>query len=294
MTRCRALAALPLLVCSLAWGADWTGLSDQCLARPNDGAGRPGTLADACPEVAEALQADAWRTLLLRPPAELGAWSLVDLRALAGHYRRPAAGPLLDPERLNAALAALPRADADEAVSLWRRALSWLERWLGRSGATWPDWLRHLSLPGAFLPWVGYITAALLVLMAALVVGNELRQRSQRRLVPRAGEPGRGGAARGQPSPAPESSPREQVQALFRRVVERLQAAGRLPRRPSLTHREVAAAPGLAPGWRARLSAISHAAERALYGGWCPGPDEVAPLVDDGQALLADVGGEAP
>jgi hypothetical protein len=134
-----------------------------------------------------------------------------------------------------------------------------------------------------------------IVLLALAVVVNEFRQHTRRRAHAPVVREADGSRASGAPAEAPAArSPGDELEALFRFVLGALQRAGVLRGRPSLTHREVAAAPGLTEGQRRSVGAISAAAERVAYGAWMPAPEDVRPYLDTGRRLLIELNGGRP
>ena len=289
-----------LLVCSPAVGnADWLELSRDCLTHLGRIDESVGTLASTCPSVSEALQADPWSELLITAPDEISAWALIDLSAMAEHYRQGPAGAGIDPGSLDAVLAGLPVPAAEDALSAWDRLWTWLRDLLGEDDADLlPDWVSDFSLSEDASRWIWYSAVAAIVLLALALVANEVRQQSRRRWARAAGEAMESSGPDGRSDRASGAalSPAEQLQALFRDLIVRLQELGTLPRRPSLTHRELAASvsTGLAlPEQQSSLvGRLSLAAERAMYGSWEPDLDEAAPYLHDGRRLLCGLPAE--
>lgn len=298
MSRRRAFLVALLLVGPFARGATWIELSDDCLAGRALSPQPSESLERACPELSAALRADPWNALLLEPADETPARSLDALRSLAEQYQRGPRGPRIDRAGLDAALGALPPPPMQDPPSLWSRVVDWLLGLLDDDGDRWPrwlaEWIERLSLPDALAGWVWYGAAMVLVLLAVAVVVNELRRRPRRRAIRRAAlasAPGTG--AEVVERPGGRSSPGEQLEVLFRGLVERLLSAGLLTARASLTHREIAATHGLSGEQRDAVSALSGAAERATYGDWSPLHDEIAPLLAAGRRLLSQLAGDS-
>lgn len=288
------LAILLLGCCGVpaAASSSWTELSQACLDRLIDSDGETGSLASECPEVREALRSDPWGELLADAPETLSPWSLIELSAMAEYYRDPVEGATVNPAELDAALQTLPEADAREPLSLWERVLEWLRNLLGADDGD-PAWFGIPDLSPTTLVWLWYTVVVAIVLLALAVVVNEIRQQTRRR----AGGEGAGSARHSDGAPVSTrglraGGPREQLAELFRTIVERLQSLGAVPVRPSLTHREVAAA-RLPPNQRSAVRELSGAAERAVYGGWSPRGEDVEPYLDAGRRLLDELTGKA-
>jgi hypothetical protein len=290
---CRGARLAPfLLVCCLeAHGAAWTELSEACLEELGRAEESVGSLDSVCPELSEALRADPWSELLTRPPEALSARSVIELSAMAEHYQRPARGPRVDAGKLDATLAGLPAPAVEEPRSVWERITEWLRGLLGDGGEGLPGWLEQFTLPDRAVMWIWYTSVAIIVILAVAIVANEIRHHTRRRVAAGAAKVSQTG---GDPAETTLEalagrSPREQLEAMFRVIISRLQAAGALPRRPSLTHREIAATPKLSERQRGAVSAISSAAERVVYGSWSPAPEDVVGYLESGRQLLDDL-----
>lgn len=138
----------------------------------------PFDLERHCPDLAASLDDDDTRVVELDATSVEG---LRDLRSfIAGFEREPSAAQnfRLDLDRVDALLAeVLVEENIDD--TLWDRFLRWLEQYVkdGESSGfkRFVDWLEELDPP----PWLGdviiKICVVLIVLLALLVIGNELR-----------------------------------------------------------------------------------------------------------------------
>lgn len=253
----------------------------------------PPQLAAVCPAFAAALGENAWaETLAYAGAGALDSNQLRDLIALSDSYDRAAPSGSLDASRLDAIVSELAPFEAPPALSLWDRALRWLEERLGGGASErLADWLRGLSLPPAWRRALVLSVAALLVATVAYIVVNELRHA---RLRYRALSDGANGASgsRAQDDGASSfgelerAAPARQPALLLALILRRLRLGG-APVPASCTHRELAGAvDGLAEDARASLAAISGAAERVAFGGWRPGARDVEPVLARGRELL--------
>ncbi|HEX7038368.1 MAG TPA: hypothetical protein VF210_21565 [Pseudomonadales bacterium] len=260
-------------------GNDWMAQSAACEAADWEA---PAALQ--CPDAFEALEASPWAPLVEGSVEALSADGMQSLAALVERYRNPATGPRPDPGALDAILAALPSTPAPRPT-LWKRLLDWLQE---RFGFDAFEAFRTAGTALSKRPWILYSVIAVLVLLAAAVVLGEIRRYRRRRTDGAAADAARGpSAADAAREPAAIGSPREELLALFRQLVERLQALGRLPRRPGLTQREAARA--AAEPERGTLERVGTAAEQALFAGWLPDRIEVEALRASTQRLLGEL-----
>ena len=141
----------------------------------------PLRLGEVCGDFAAALADDPWGEALAKTqPDELTAAAFIALTKVANSYAQPATRSV-DVAALDAALRSVATQVAPPELSLWQRAMRWLQERLGRSepgeeARGWLDkWLSGISLPER---WTRYLLAGLgvfAIVATALIVWNELR-----------------------------------------------------------------------------------------------------------------------
>jgi hypothetical protein len=310
--RSNALATAAALAAAASGGAqplpDGVG---ECLVRieqqraagePDDDEVGPRRLGDACPELADAIDAGAWGEGLVDVSAAgLSTAAFAELARLVASYEQaPPAGAQISAGSLDDALAALELREPEAQESLWQRVRKWLDERLGsRDGAAgrWiDDWLGNLSVPERVVRYLLIVLGAALVLATAAVIVNELRIAgvlaggALRKYAPRAAR-GADDEVRARTFDDVARAPLARRPALLLMLVlERLRARAKAPLRDSLTHRElVAAAEGLNAEQSDALRAVAGAAERATFGEWRPEEHAVEDVVARGRALVASL-----
>jgi hypothetical protein len=159
---------------------------DECLGRL-DAATDVGyaRIAARCPELSPALlqsPAAAWLPAdWNRPDNELSARSLQDLRELLSRerLRGPGAHPAANTAQVAAVLARVVQSESTP-TSWWMRFKDWLRRLLAPRAQQVDDgllrhWLSELDLSRSLQEAIGWGALALVVLIAASVILNELR-----------------------------------------------------------------------------------------------------------------------
>ena len=166
----------------------------------------------------------------------------------------------------------------DQQLSWWERFKLWLKeklendkegdwRWLS-------DWLDGLKMPEWGVTAIYYLSVSIIVLLALLVIGNELRELRGRRRRTLAQEPA---VAPARPGMAAEEMPdwREitalpasaQIPAMLCWLIARMMRETWLPRREDLTNRELLNMLARMHAGEAReFSTIVASAERLTYG----------------------------
>jgi len=311
MSPMRAVLCVALLAATAVCAAQpLPGGTDECLARieaqreaPSEQrAAAPLVLGDACPELAEDLQATRWSEALTNgsPLRELDAAAFVDLVALVERYREPQRPQPLSLTALDAALAELEDATPPAELSWWERGLEWLQEHLGR-GRTDGDtrlgeWLAGISVSERLVRWLVLAAGLTLVGVTLVIVGNELRaagvfgaRRSARRMAVAGGDDGVQTAVRARTFADVRAAPIfERPVVLLGLVLEQWRRHGGGVIRPSLTHRELARETAqLDAAKRESLRAVLDAAERVTFGAWRPAESEVDEIMTHGEALLA-------
>lgn len=260
--------------------------------------GPPARLGDVCPELIGPLENSSWGEALASTGAagEMTASAFVALTRLATGYER-ANGPVIATGALDAALEQVADRVPPPELSLWERLSQRLRDWLARRDEPRSGWLAQwLARHAPSDRWLraALVTVALVVILgAAGVVANELkawgvfgakatRQRRRRAYAPGAAQ-SRRALTLGEISSAPLA---RQPALLLTLVLERLRER-RAPLAASATHRELAAAAAEIDGVEADAFArIATAAERSVYAGWVPAPEDAAELRVSGRVLL--------
>lgn len=256
-------------------------------------------VAEYCEAFPDAVAASRWAEAL---PADEAGWlsaaglaSLIELeRAVA---RRTETRPTLAADQLDAAIERLRPFEPEPAMSLWERLVKWIVDWLESdqvqsSGLI--EWLRSLSLPEGTARIIVVGTSAVIVLLAIAIALNEIRRaRAPRR---RSASAAGGHASLHDVTDVPlsferiKSLPlRQQPGALFVHVVAGLHERRRVEVRDDQTHREVIQSVRKGETTATdRFESVATAAERAVFGGWTPEPEELASLWRNARALLDD------
>jgi hypothetical protein len=304
-----ALAALLLLAASAACAqtADERAFAtiDACIERldPLTDIGFE-RIAARCPDLAPTLERSGWAAWLPQgwkdSRNDLSPGSLTELRTLVeAELRNKTVARAPRVQRLEEILSGLGSAGAQRGglwarFKQWVRSVftpgeedndsSWLDRMIGRGG-----------LSQTVVELITYLALGLIVLLAALIVVNEirasglLRAREKRE---RQAEAELQGLTRSNVTwqDVDGASLLEKPRLLLEMVAGRLVALGQLPPASALTVREITRAARLPDeGDRARLSQLALAAERARYA-----PDPLAVIgietaIDEGRVLLARV-----
>jgi hypothetical protein len=260
-------------------------------------------IAARCPQLVRILESSEWRAWL--PPAwrepgnDLSIGGLEELAVLVEREqarthmgRRPGTGALRD------IITGLDAARAERS-GFWGRFRGWLEdTFMQPAEEDSGDWIErllgHEPLSQRVIASLTYAALGLVVVLAALIVVNELRAAGFFRRRPR---------PKSQPLPdgAPDSSSltwreierapqSERPGLLLRLVIERLGHTGRLPAATSLTVGELedrAALPD--PQDRARLGELARAAEHARFAANPAPPAVVERALESGRTLLGNI-----
>jgi hypothetical protein len=304
-------------VCTLACVATGTVCAQvlpagtaECLERidrqtlPTDGdRPEPPLLGEVCPEIVDDINDGIWGQALARGLAEdLSGAAFVTLTDVVAEYDSARAAIAISPATLDAALAETATLVPPTELSIWERAMQWLQERLGRApddGASgferWlAQWLEDFSVSERWLTVALALIGIVLVIATALIVVNELRAAGLLvRRTPR-GAAADDGAALGAELPrvrtiddlrrAPLS---RQPALLLALVLELLRQRSPIPH--SATHRELLARTDLRTEQRATFATVVGAAERATFGGWQPAPTELTELLAGGESLIRDL-----
>jgi hypothetical protein len=257
-------------------------------------------VAARCPELPGALRASAWVQWLPATWSDgdnnLSAKSLEALRALVARelaLSPPAAAPQV--ARLRPILAQLA-IGAAERLGWWARLHNWLRGVFARSAPAERDGafarlFGRVSLSDAVLECVAFMSVALVLALAALIVVNEWRAAGLRapwvRNKPSDGAPERKGVPQVSWLDIERAAEAERPRMLLALLVARLTAARRLPSCAALTVRELARAAQLGDAEdRSRLLEVALAAERLRYSGRLTEPAGLATAIERGRELL--------
>jgi hypothetical protein len=293
----------------LTYGVNATDLPDihSCISRldPELDIGYE-RIAARCPELVKQIEHGAWAPWLPRgwkePGNDLSAGGLEEFRELVSRERAaaPAGRRAPDVRRLNAILQGLTGKPADSG---WSRFKAWLRSILERQEQvpqeTWfSRMVSHVGLSQSLRQLVAYLTLGVVVVLAAVIIVNELRAagvlRGARAAVRRR-------ASMGHLTPEKTWSDIEQSPLLDRPrlllelIVGRLGERGYLPPAGALTVRELTKAVRLPePDDRSRLADLAIAAERVRYSARGLQSSVLEGAIHRGRELLDRLNASAP
>jgi hypothetical protein len=298
----RALLALLLLGAGAvhARAPDALAALDECAAQldPSVDVGYE-RVAARCPGLTDTLERSPWASWL--PPGWKAPHNLLNaegLRALHAALVRESAAvpgaPTLHAERVPAVLERI-RAPDRAAEGWWERVKRWLRALFAPQPRGDNGWLRRLfgdvSIDRAALRLIAALSIALLVLLSAAVVVNELRVAGVlRRRTARATLEHRGRVAGAAAAlrDVEGLEPRAQPALLLELIAARLVAQERLPPARAFTVREVLRRAQLRDaGERARLGELAAVSERLRYDTAEVAAPVLAAAVRGGRELLA-------
>ncbi len=258
-------------------------------------------IAARCPDLARTLEQTGWAAWL---PAgwkdsrnDLSPGSLAELRKLVEaelHNTTVVRAPRV--QKLNEILADLGPASRDRS-GLWSRFKQWVrsvfEPTADNSDDSWFTRMRgRIGLSQTFIELVTYVSLGLIVLLAVVIVVNEIRaadvlRRRRKRELEAGAE--LHGVPRVQVSwqDFERAALLEKPRLLLELVAARLVALGQLPPAAALTVRELTRAARLADeSDRVRLSQLALAAERARYAEETATPEVLDTAVAQGRELF--------
>lgn len=232
--------------------------------------------------------------------AALTSAALSDLAQLREHYRQLPALHTLSIDQVAQVARELEQVKAARPLT-WRERLSqWVRQFFDRpqsNGSSWlAEWLRNKSLPQKVTDVIVTGLILLVIVLALIVLINELRAAGVFRK--RAARKAAGLGSNGMPgSTMPltfadiSAAPlRDQPSLLLQLVVNALVDTGRLQAARSLTHRELALRARFdASLQREQFSLLATGAERARYGRDLPTATQIEALLTDGRALHAQI-----
>jgi hypothetical protein len=211
----------------------------------------------------------------------------------------------LETRHVGEILAGLTRAD-DEHSGWWARARAWLrDVFAGADEAADEGWLArmagHSGVSQAVLELVSYVALGLVVLLALVIAGNEVRMggRGLRRWrlgarVPTETVAVAGGAVPLDWQGVRDSPVAQRLGLLLELVIDRLNERGSVRLARGLTVRELLSAAALADEMaRERLGVLARASERVRFSGGAVSEEEVAAVMEEGRLLLEEMGDTA-
>lgn len=232
-----------------------------------------------CPEETDRLLAHPLSSMLVAEREQLQLSDLEGFYWLAQDYAGASPLERVGLDSMSEALAQLdmPR---DTGLSFWQRVREWWKSLFGDSEPPEFEWLKDFTLSEDVVKAVMYSSLGLIVLLALVIVGMEVRAAGRYRRADGVQRWRDAGPGRRKPLTLDEvrGAPlAEQPGLLLLLLLQRLTDAGQLQVASSFTHRDIsAAARGLGDG--GDLEQLSVAAERAAYGGWEPREKDVSAL----------------
>lgn len=261
-------------------------------------------IAARCPELVKQLEHGAWAAWLPRgwkePGNDLSAGSLKEFRELV--ERESAASDSVRAPDIRQLKSVLHGLAGTSTAGWWSRFKSWLRSILEtREEPTDDSWftrmVSHVGVPQSLRQLIAYAALTLVVLLAAVIVINEVRAAG---LLPKRGEVARR-RHRARDTPALALSDIEgaalsdKPRLLLELIVRRLSDRGRLPPSGALTVRELTRAAQLPePDDRARLSELALVAERVRYSAQDLESATLAESVARGRELLDRLDASTP
>jgi hypothetical protein len=265
-------------------------------------------IAAHCPELVKQLDHGAWAPWMPRqwkePGNDLSAGSLKEFRDLA--KRETAAsisGRSPDVGALHAVLTGL---ETRKPAGGWSRFKSWLRSVLeARDQAPAESWfsrmVAHVGVPQSLRQLIAYAALTVVVVLAAVIVFNELRAagllRQGRAHVRRRRAAGPAQASgSGQLWSDIEHAPLlDKPRLLLGLIVRRLAELGYLPPAGALTARELIRVARLPePGARMQLEEVASAAEQVRYGAREPEATALEGSIASGRELLNRLNASGP
>jgi hypothetical protein len=294
------LFACPAL---FAQGADSPRkLLDDCIATLDRTVLGLEEIEAECPGLESALeQLGLGDFLPTRQHSLLSRNGLINLRSLLDRYEQTPQLEEIATDRVQAVLESLREpARAEQSEGWLQRFRRWLRRMFGRqdevaSEPSWLSrWLREHSLSEAVWRGLLYVAMALVLILAIVIVVNEIRAaRVGRRKSRTDGGAGSAREALAIP-PWQDESRGARASALLRSLIDTLVKTGRLEGAQNLTHRELMARARLDdPAQRESFLRVTQFAERELFSGKEIPREDLDEVVRAGERLNAQLSGAA-
>jgi hypothetical protein len=256
-----------------------------------------------CPELPQRLAAagvDRWLPPSWRDPHnDLSAGGLEELRTALQRERAPSpASRAPSSQRLQAMLADMG-GTAHERGGLWRRFINWLRAWLAtrdrpQDDGLWSRLVSRIGLPETLIQITTYAALGLMIVLALVILGNELRAAGVIRPRRSQHETGPGVSLSGLPlqwEDVERASMHERPRLILLLVLERLARLQGLPQARSLTTRELTRTVRLPHAAdRDRLSELAAVAERVRYAAEPVSAADLGRALVEGRVLLDSLG----
>lgn len=248
-------------------------------------------LHEVCPEQVETLLQHPWSLGLARTSDELVFADLRGLGLLQQQYTSIQPIARVNTSDVWGVLAGLDL-PPPETASLWLKFLRWLREWFDSEDTDFTGMFETISFSEATLKTIMYTAIGLIILLALLIIGGELRLalRHRRNAETICWQERESESKTLDFDRLARAPLRERPGLLLEIILAQLEATGILRLQSSCTHREIAsAAAALVIG--DGLSDISTAAERATFGDWCPAEEEMQTLLETGQSVCLAIEG---
>src|SRR5690606_124576 len=254
-------------------------------------------LEQACPGLEASLAALGYEAFLSDSGRDaLSVYGLDDLVHLGAP--RESANATLQTESLHSVLESIEQQANERPPTWWERFKNWLQELVRRRSeeSSWlEEWLQKVQPSALVVRTTLFALVALVILLAVLIVINELRAAGVlKRRARDETDVGSALASRSQPGEGLSIADLDSLAiqkrpaALLRILVAALVRAGRLRSERSLTYRELTQHARFADdGERASFQRIAAAAERSVYGASALAEQDVELLVREGRALQA-------
>lgn len=257
-------------------------------------------MEEACPGLEAALQQLGIAALLPKNQHSLLTHNgLINLRSLLERYEQPPQRAEVGVDSLHTVLESLREPVAAE------RSLSWYERfrrWLREAfdkkedpANPWLErWLNEHPMSEAMRLALFYGVMALVMLLAVLIIVNEVRAARTGRRKARASNAETDLQGASSPATLAIESQGERASALLRTLIATLVKTGRLHTAESLTHRELTTRARFDDATQSEsFRRVTQLAEREVFSGKEPSSEDLDDAVRVGQGLNAQLNGAA-
>lgn len=297
----RLILPILLLVAPAAW---------------SQAAGEPDAVLTACVEASEQAESATLEELEAECPGiehalvemgyapfisetqldELSWYNIQELQALRQRYVQGATGSDVRTDSLAPILNSLQDKEAAQPPTWFDRLKRRLRDMFDRRGesSSWFDsWLADKELPGSVREFIVYAVVFISVVLAILVIFNELRAAGVLRRRARAAKQSPAAAGKTVASELTladleSAAPSDRPSVVLRLLVAALVQRGRMRADRSLTHRELTARVALEDaGQRESFARVASLSERAVYGDGAVPIEEIDATVAAGRALIA-------